>query len=737
MKQILSWNEGWIFAKCGEFRFDPSQPAEGEAVTLPHTWYRDDDPYQGNALYRKTFSLSLRKGRHAFLRFDGVDKKCEIYLNGIRVGGHEGGYTRFAVELTDTLRDGENQLAVLVNNEKGETVSPLSGDFTLFGGIYRKTELLITDECFFDPMFFGTEGVLWRTAVQDGQGIVTAEPHIAGETAGEKPRIRYLLLDPEGRIAARAEGAVSEPVQMTVPSPRLWNGKADPALYTATAELCLGERPLDRVSLRVGFRTFRLDANEGFFLNGKHLKLHGVAKHQDTAEVFSATTEEHWKQDLALIEEIGANTVRLSHYPHAHGVYDLCDEAGLVVWAEIPMLKMTLNDELLENAKRQLTEMILQNLHHPGICFWGVQNEIGIYGQKPWMAERTKVLNDLAHELDPDRATASANENSTEPDSPLNRVTDVQTHNVYYGWYYGEMPDHAAFLDEYHRINPDTPLGISEYGVDCNPAFHSTEPKVNDYTEEYQSLYHETVYPYMAERDFVWGSYVWNMFDFVSAIRNAGGVKARNIKGLVTHDRKTKKDAFYYYKAQWSIEPFIQIAEKRFMNRAAESMTVKAYSNLNELTLRTGELTLTRQSETGVFRFEGIPLSPEGTEVTVTGGELADTAVFIRVPEPDQSYVFVDTNAGLNVRNWFADEQEEARLFPEDAYSLRNKMEDLCANAACMEVIDRMTPEIGKIVRDEDHGAFPLEMALRYMKTEYSEEEIMAMNEALTRIPRI
>ena len=741
MKTIRPLNEDWLFAKCENGTPDPGLPlASGETVALPHTWYQDGSHYEGNAVYQKRFTLPLTPGQRAFLRLDGVDKVCEVFLNGVRLGGHEGGYTRFALEITDRLEEKENLLTVLVNNERGTTVSPLVGDFTLFGGITRKAELLITEAACFDPCFWGTEGVLFRTSVdaESGDGMLRAEPHVsAGELRGLT--VRYTLLDPDGGLAGQAETPADQAAEMRVPFPRLWNGRKDPALYTVQAELRRGDEPMDRVCLRTGFRGFRVDPDQGFFLNGTHLKLHGVARHQDTAGVFSAASEENWQRDLALIREIGANTVRLSHYPHPARVYDLCDETGLVVWAEIPLLKLNQSDELLENAKTQLTEMILQHLHHPAICFWGIQNEVGIFGQKPWMEPRLRALNDLAHQLDPSRLTTSANEKSTPQENFLNQVTDVQAYNIYFGWYYGHMRDHAAFLDDFHRINPTRPLGISEYGVDANPAFHSADPKVNDYTEEYQALYHETVYPFMAERDFVWGSYVWNMFDFVSAIRNAGGVQARNIKGLVTHDRLTRKDAFYYYKAQWSDEPFVRIAEKRFARRAAETIAVKAYSNLKELTLRCGEVSQTLRSDTGVFRFEPLPLSGSGTRVTVSAGEWEDSAVFTRVAEPDPAYVFVDTDAGLNVRNWFTDEQEEARLFPEDAYSIRDTMQDLASSPKAMEVIDRIAPPLGRIIRssvEEERGSFTLEQALKYVKKGWTEEQVREVNDALIRIPK-
>ena len=741
MKTIRPLNEDWLFAKCENGKPDPGLPLQsGETVTLPHTWYQDGSHYEGDAVYQKRFRLSLQPGQRAFLRLDGVDKACEIYLNGVRLGSHEGGYTRFALEMTEHLVPEENLLTVLVNNERGTSVSPLSGDFTLFGGITRRAELLITESACFDPCYWGSEGVLFRPTVdpETGEGILRAEPHVSGKNPTDLT-VRYILLDPDGGLILEKEGKADQTTELRIPSPRLWNGKRDPALYTVRAELVRGDALLDTVCLRTGFRSFRADPDQGFFLNGKYLKLHGVAKHQDTAEVFSAASEEDWQRDLALIREIGANTLRLSHYPHPSRVYDLCDEMGLVVWAEIPMLKLNQSDALLENAKKQLTEMICQQMHHPAICFWGIQNEVGIFGQKPWMEPRLRELNELAHQLDPSRLTTSANEKSTPQDNFLNQITDIQAYNIYFGWYYGHMADHAAFLDDFHRVNPTRPLGISEYGVDTNPAFHSADPKVNDYTEEYQALYHETVYPFMAERDFIWGSYVWNMFDFVSAIRNAGGVQARNIKGLVTHDRRTRKDAFYYYKAQWSDEPFVRIAEKRFARRAAETISIKAYSNQKELTLRCGELSQTLRSDNGVFHFAPLPLSEDGTSVTVSAGEWSDSAVFTRVEEPDPAYIFVDTDAGLNVRNWFVDEQEEARLFPEDAYSIRDMMQDLEANPKAMEVIDRIAPAVGRIIRssvEEERGSFTLEQALHYVKKGWTEEQVKAVNDALIQIPK-
>lgn len=725
MKNIINWNSGWHFAKFPDRTPDPSLTISGDMVTLPHTWYADGDYYRGNAVYQKSFTLELTAGQKAYARFCAVDKVCEIYLNGRSLGGHKGGYTRFAVELTSALEPGENLLTVLVNNEAGETVSPLTGDFASFGGIYRDVELIITDRDHFDLLYHGTEGVLFRTEVMpDGSGLLSAEAHVCG-----KGHVHVTLVDSSGKTVAEGGN------MLTLPHPHLWDGRSDPCLYTAVAILSVDGTESDRVSLPVGFRTISVDAEKGFFLNGRHLKLRGVAKHQDTAGVFCAAGPQHWQQDFDLIQEIGANAVRLSHYPHPQPVYDLCDQLGIVAWAEIPMLKITENGALLENAKQQLTEMILQNLHHPAICFWGIQNEIGLMGEEPYMAPQMRILNNLAHQLEPSRPTVGANCSAVDIRSDLNTITDVASYNIYYGWYYGKMAEHEKFLDDFHSAHPAMPLGISEYGVDTNPAFHSEEPKVNDYTEEYQALYHETVYPFMAERDFVWGSFVWNMFDFVSPIRNAANIQSRNLKGLVTHDRRTRKDSFYYYKAIWSETPFVHIAQKRFANRASEAIKVKVYSNAAQVALTSAGQTFTAQVHNGSAVFERIPLVMGENLITASTNGCTDTAVFNRVEHPDESYVFVDHNPGLNVRDWFMDAEEEARLFPENAYSLRDKVSTLLENARVMAAAEKLLPKIAKLIR-EAPGTFTLEQVIRHEKPDCDEEEIKALNLAFTKISK-
>lgn len=737
MSKLTDWNGGWCFAKKLWKETDVTKPFEGEKVTLPHTWYKDDDYYQGEAVYQKKFDYAKDDDKRVFAKFYGVDKVCRIYLNGKEVGSHEGGYNVFALELTNELEKGENLLTVLVSTDKTLKVSPISGDFAVFGGIHRKVELVETEKDCFDRTYYGCDGVVLQTRLaEDGTGELWARAEVTSDT--DDLRIEYSIFDGNKEVQLTAfakENKPGEELQKVAEfkAPKLWNGLDETYLYTARASLVVNGKETDRVEKKIGFRSIRVDANKGFFLNGEHVKLHGVAKHQDTHDVFSAATLENWKEDMGLIHEIGANAVRLSHYPHPQEVYSLCDEMGFVVWAEIPLLKLTEDEDLFENAKYQLKEMILQNMHHPSICFWGIQNEIAIYGEFPYMPEKMHILNDMVHELDESRFSTCANLNVVHSDSTLNQVTDVTAYNIYYGWYYGEFADHGKFLDEFHEVNPDMPLGISEYGADTNIQYHSDDPKVNDYTEEFQALYHETVYPMMAERDFVWGSFVWNMFDFTSPIRQAANLKNRNIKGLVTFDRKTRKDSFFYYKAMWSKDPFVSIAGKRYINRASESITVKVYSNQPEVNLRVGDKEYSAEVVNGSAVFKDVFLVMGENKVTAAAGTVKDETVFNRQAEQDESYIYVDQNPGLNVRNWFLDEQSEDEIFPEGFLSIRSTINDLLASEEATAIINKRMPDVGEAIKDMI-GTFSLDKFFTYTKPDYTEEEMKALNAELTKI---
>lgn len=734
MREIRNFNDGWGFKKGNCEAPETFFPADAEPVTLPHTWYEDGEYYQGDACYQKLFPWKKEPGKRVFLSFEGVDKSCRVYLNGAKAGEHQGAYSTFRMDITEALRNGNNLLTVLVNNEKGTDVNPISGDFTLFGGIYRDVKLILTPEIHFDPVWYGTDGVTASAVLtEDGTGKVEVKARTV-VPEGMEADLEVSLWDADGNCVC-IETQKKEQAVLRVSDPVCWDGTKSPCLYTLKAALRSGETIEDLVELQIGFRRIAMDPEQGFFLNGRHLKLNGVAKHQDTAGKFSAAGEEDWQRDLALIREIGANAVRLSHYQHPQRFYDLCDSNGLIVWTEIPMLRLIEKETLVNNAEEQLKELILQNMHHPSICFYGVENEIAMFGETDFMHQEVKRLHELAKSLDPGRFTAAANLNSVEYDSPLNRITDVVGYNLYFGWYYGEMPDFAPFFDGFHSVNANVPLAVTEYGADCNTVFHSTAPKRKDYTEEFQALFHETVYPYIEERGYIWGSFVWNMFDFVSGIRNEGGVKYRNNKGLVTFDRQIRKDAFYYYKAKWSEEPFVHITGKRYQNRTGKCMDVKVYSNCPAVVLHTQDGEWSLDSSNGVFLFENIPLSGEGICVKAEAGNVSDTAEFRYVEEEDPSYVYVDPNPGPNVKNWFVDEVEKAKLFPAGRWSVMDTVNDLLTSSEAMALIDESSPELGEYMRDTV-GTFTLEQVAAYAKTLIDEESFMELNKKLVLIKK-
>ena len=707
-KTILK--EGWEFQKLPDQKAGEAAYIEDrfQQVALPHTWYTDEDPYRGLAVYRKKI-MTDPEWETAFLKFDGADQYAFVSVNGIPAGEHRGGYSAFCVQIpSEALKEQELEICVYLTNENTPEISPLTGDFTIFGGLYRPVSLIAGKDSCFDYLYYGTDGFLVRTQIGgDGQGIVQIEPHVLGN---QEARIRYEVMDADGCVAASAEGGCSETMQICIPQVHLWDGKKDPYLYTVRGSLYIEDRCTDTVEKRTGFCSRRMDPDKGFFLNGHSVRLNGVSKHQDANEFFNAREEEELDRDLDLIEEIGANAIRLSHYQHAQRTYDECDARGFLVWAEIPMLKMTENEKLLENAKSQLTELILQNLHHPGIFCWGIQNEIGMFADRPYMHEELIRLRDLAHRLDSERLVTAANLYTVKAKSKLNETTDMIGYNVYFGWYYGEMKDYDAYLDRLHEQRPSLPLGMSEYGVDANIRLHAEEPKVRDYSEEYQALYHETVYPIFEKKEYLWGSFVWNMFDFCSAMRKEGGLLNRNAKGLVTYDRQTRKDSFYYYKARWSKEPFLHICSKRFVKRCREAIDIKLYTNQEqaEFFLNGRSFGTAKNNGNGTILFTQVPLSEGETKVEAKAGALTDTCVFLRVSEEEPSYKLPDSQAGTTVKNWFLQEDDIVR---EGFFSIKDALGELLDHPQAKEVLRKYVPGIVKAVEEKD--AIPLGLSFQ------------------------
>ncbi len=658
MRNTIKWNEEWEFYK-GNL---PEAEAVWERVALPHTWNATDgqdggsDYYQGEAWYRKCF-VREPEWRQVYLRFGAVSKSAKVWCNGSPVGEHRGGFSAFTLDLTPYLRDGENEIRVCADNNNEQAIYPRQADFTFFGGIYRDVELLIfAEDAHFDVERFGTDAVFVTPSAGDGH--VEIETFVTGGDA-----VYAEIFDAEGTCAAKSGrieiGPAGESVRLALDVQKVhrWNGCADPYLYRAALCLCKGDAVMDRICVDFGFREYSVSAAEGFFLNGVSYPLHGVCRHQDRENMGWAITEREHLTDMALIREIGANTIRLAHYQQAPFFYDLCDRNGMVVWAEIPFISVyDAREEADENLRQQLRELILQNYNHPSICFWGIANELGIGGESEAMYAILRELHRTAKELDPTRLTAIANVGMTQTDSALFHISDLTSYNEYMGWYEGTADDHGAFCDERHGQMPDVPLAISEYGAESILRWHSAEPKVKDYTEEYQALVHEKAYAAFEKRPYLWATWLWNMFDFAADARDEGGCKGRNNKGLVTFDRAMKKQAFYFYKACWSAEPFVYLCGKRFTKRAGHTVDIRVYSNRACVELWVNGRYAGRREGARVFAFKGIELDrPLNEIVAKTPDGCTDMLILEQVEQFPEEYTYKEEKqvAGA-VAQWFA-----------------------------------------------------------------------------------
>lgn len=631
-------------------------PAHGEweNVNLPHIWNKDCATQAGPRLYEKELVLQ-RPGEdnRYYIAFGGVFGLARVFVNGKYAFEHRGGYTRFCVDLTPYAVDGKNLVTVFTDNTIFVEINPISGDFAKYGGIYRETELIQVGKAHFDLMYCGCPGVVVDT---QADGTTRVRPRICGTDSAV---VRYTVTDAEGKLAANAESAEAD-FTFRVENPILWNGKQNPYCYTLTAELTDGESVVDTVSMTIGYRDIRMTADKGFFLNGEHVVICGVAKHQDRAGCGPAQSDAELENDMEIIKEVGANAVRLSHYQHPQHFYDLCDKEGMLVWAEIPMLCMPDdNDAIIDNAKYQLAELLMQNRHHPSIVMWGVQNEVALMGQTEQQPRKVQALHDWVKFLKPDALTASANEYTVKPERPLNSISDIQGYNLYYGWYYGEFDELADFFDDYHAKRPENPIGISEYGVDARLDLHKQVPEKQDYSEEYQCAFHEAAYPIIRAREYVWGSFIWNMFDFSSPYRSFQPLLGLNRKGLVTFDRQNRKDVFYYYQAWWSEKPMLYLCERRYEKRVEDTAVIKVYSNQKEVALTVNGECIGTLTGDKVFRFENVKLMDGANTITAVSGNLTDTMVIQKVSTPEESYIFVDPRTGGSARDWVKRKDEK------------------------------------------------------------------------------
>lgn len=723
MRKIIPFNEGWKFVKSNEEQAvnRDFNDQEWHEVTIPHTWNAVDgangfDYYQGACWYRKEFMVDpVEENNRLFIEFNGANSVVNVYVNGTHMGEHRGGYSTFRFDITDAVQfNKKNVLSVKVDNSIVEDVYPLMADFTFYGGIYRDVNLVVTNQVHFDLMDDGAQGVyIVQDCVTEDRAEMTIQARLVNANDTEKKiRVWADLLDQGGRVVTYgAKEVVLEAgetkkidIHVAINDPVLWNGRKNPYMYQAVVSLQSLNDTLDELRIPVGVRYFEVDPEKGFILNGKPLRLNGVSRHQDRKDKGWAISKEDHLEDMEFIKEIGASSIRLAHYQHDQFFYDLCDEEGMVVWAEIPFIsKMSKTDLEGTNAKQQMAELVKQNFNHPSIMFWGIQNEIQIGGERPELRKLVSELNDMTKEMDPTRLTTMANVMFVDEKDDYNHVTDVLGFNKYYGWYIGEVGGYADWLDEFYAENKNTvSLSISEYGAEGIIEYHSSTPKIKDYTEEYHALYHEKAWEIFEARPSLWATYVWNMFDFGANIRNEGGVQGRNNKGLMTYDRKVKKDAFYMYKAHWSDEKFVHITSKRFVDRSEENITIKIYSNCDEVTLYVNGEKHSTQSGNKVLNFENVMLADDGAEIRVTATDgtniYEDFARFNKVAVPNPSYLASEDSGGP-VENWFEvpgleDIVVEEIKITDDVYSTRNSFKELLENGETKVVIDKYLPDL-------------------------------------------
>ena len=670
MRETVCLNKKWAFTKGGGDIPD-KVPTDWCFVNLPHSWNGIDgqdgggDYYRGRCRYVRSLTREeFPEAERYYLEFRGVNSVADVYLNGEKVCHHKGGYSTFRADITPFLKD-ENIITVDVDNSDREDVYPRMADFTFYGGIYRDVFLVCVPESHFDLDYHGSKGITVTTSVNGGTAVGEIAAYVTNRRAEQK--LIFTVRDKEGNTVFSLE-TDDEKVFFEIENVTLWDGRKQPYLYTASAELSEEGNIIDKVETRFGCRSFAIDPNKGFFLNGRSYPLRGVSRHQDRPVKGNALSEADHREDMELICEMGANTIRLAHYQHDQYFYDLCDENGMIVWAEIPYISHHV-PEARENSLQQMKELIAQNYNHPSIVVWGLSNEITMNGlSDDDLLENHRLLNELCHEMDKTRLTTIACVSMCDTKDPYIQIPDVIAYNHYFGWYGGDTSMNGPWFDAFHKEFPHIPIGVSEYGCEALD-WHSSKPQQGDYTEEYQAYYHEELIKQLFTREYLWATYVWNMFDFGADARNEGGENGMNHKGLVSFDRKYKKDSFYAYKAWLSEEPFVHICGKRYVDRVEEYTRVTVYSNLPEVELYVNGTPFARQrSDSRFFLFE-VPNKGE-THLIAKAGDCKDSSVIRKVEVFNEKYRLKEKGALLN---WF-DITE-----PEGCFSLNDKLGDILA----------------------------------------------------------
>ena len=685
MREIISLNENWTLSF-------PKGDHATEQVNLPHTWNAVDGN-DGNGSYLRTTGVYTRtftapkqprEGGRTYVEVLAAALNSTVKVNGQVATTHEGGFSIFRADVTDLCHEGENELTIEVSNEDTPSMYPSSADFTFYGGLYRGVNLISVPDAHFDLDYYGGPGMMVTPVpTEDGGANFTIKSFVTNPA--DDLTVMYSIEDCFGREAASAvRGSADTEVTIYVPDAQLWS-MDEPNLYTVVATLQRNNEEVDEIAANVGVRSFKVTPDESFSINGVPTPLRGVSRHQDRVFEGNALTAEEHYDDAMLIKELGANTIRLAHYQHSQDFYDACDEIGFAVWAEIPFISVFKKGEgAHKHVMEEMKELIIQNYNHPSIMFWGISNEILIGGISQELVDTHHDLEKLCKELDPTRLTTIAHVSTTPVNGPMHHITDLESYNHYFGWYGGQMEQNGPWLDQFHAEHPDICIGISEYGCEGIINWHSNTPQCKDYTEEYQALYHEHMAQVFEDRPWVWASHVWNMFDFGCAARNEGGVSGRNNKGLVTMDRKTKKDSYFVYQAYWTQTPMVHIAGRRHAQRAGETTEIKVYSNQDTVVLYVNGKEVGQQTAHRVFKFN-VALNEGFNTIVAVAGDVKDSITLEKVAEEPGYYTLPEFNERQEgVANWFKQigsmDLTAPMEFPEGYYSVKDTMEDLAKN---------------------------------------------------------
>ena len=744
MRTITNINHKWAFTKQAT-EIPSVIDNKWDFVNLPHSWNALDgqdggnDYYRGTAIYAKELDKEdLPEAERYYIEIKGANSSADLYVGGKKYAHHDGGYSTWRCDITDAIGL-KTMIVIAVDNAPNTTVYPQVADFTFYGGLYRDVNIIGVSASHFDLDYYGGPGIQ-VTPVMDGDNA-NVEVQVYAKDLKQGQYFQYTIVDAEGNAVANA---VSEETTFScvIENAHKWHGRKDPYLYTCEVNLVEGKEILDNISARFGCRSFSVDPEKGFILNGEEYPLRGVSRHQDRWGIGNALLPEHHEEDMDLICEMGATTIRLAHYQHDQYFYDLCDERGLVIWAEIPYISQHMPTGR-ENTISQMKELIIQNYNHPSIVVWGLSNEITMKNPKdPDLLENHHILNDLCHEMDKTRLTTMAVVSMCDMDEEYVRIPDTVSYNHYFGWYGGETSMNGPWFDNFHAKYPTQPIGISEYGCEALN-WHTSKPVQGDYTEEYQAYYHEELIKQIHARPYLWATHVWNMFDFGADARAEGGENGQNHKGLMTFDRKYKKDSFYAYKAWLNPEPMVHLCGKRYVDRVEDVTKVTVYSNQPTVELFANGVSLGVQENNGLpFFYFDVP-NASTTKLVAVAGELKDESVICKVETFNEAYRLKEKGAVLN---WFDITEKEGYL------SLNDKMSDVLATVRGKLLFAGMMAKMMPKKGDKAMGGFEINDGmmqmmggftvlrltgmLGMMNINLTKEQLLDLNEQLNKIKK-